>query len=125
MPTQPDKQIEDALRTYPLAEVPPGFSKNILERIKPQRPYAALKFRLTWLDYALGLFLSSLPAVGFVSWAFLPRQVLMRLQYQWLLLRSPALEPILVTSLIAMLILSALTLVVGIRFLIRPQRFSL
>jgi hypothetical protein len=123
MPTQPDILIEDALRTYPLAEVPPKFSARVIRQI--QTPHAALKFRLTWLDYALGLFLSSLPAVGFVSWAFLPRQFLMRLQYQWLLLRSPALEPILVTSLVAMLILSALTLVVSIRFLIRPQRFSL
>jgi hypothetical protein len=125
MPTQPDELIENALCTYPLAEVPPGFSKTILERIKPQRPYAALKFRLTWLDYALGLFLSILPAVGFVSWAFLPRQFFTRLQYQWLLLRSPAIEPIVITSLIAMLVLSALVLIVGIRFLIRPSRYSL
>jgi hypothetical protein len=65
------------------------------------------------------------PAVGFVSWAFLPRQFFTRLQYQWLLLRSPAIEPIVITSLIAMLVLSALVLIVGIRFLVRPRRFSL
>jgi len=125
MSTQNDELIENALRTYPLADVPHGFSKSVLEKIKPQRPYAALKFRLTWLDYALGLFMSSLPAIGFVSWAFLPREFFVSLQYQWFLLHSPAIEPIIITSAAAMLILSAVALVIGIRFLIRPQRFSL
>ncbi len=122
MPTQPDELIESALRTYPLAEVPPGFSKSVLEKIKPQRSYAPLKFRLTWLDYALGLFLSSLPAVGFVTWAFLPRQLFVSLQYQWRLLSTPAIEPIVITSVAAMTILSALVLIIGLGFLVRPQR---
>ena len=119
MPTPSDELIEAALRTYPLAEVPPDFSHRVMRQIQP--PHAALKFRLTWLDYALGLFLSSLPAVGFVSWAFLPRQFLMRLQYQWLLLRSPALEPLVTTFLVATAILSVLALMIGTRFLIRPR----
>jgi hypothetical protein len=96
-----------------------------LEKIKPQRSYASLKFRLTWLDYALGLFMSSLPAIGFVSWAFLPREFFVRLQYQWLLLRSPAIEPIVMISAAAMLILATLVLLLGLGFLIRPQRFRL
>ena len=123
MSAQPDELIENALRTYPLAYVPRNFSKRVMQQI--QTPHAPLKFRLTWLDYALGLFLSILPAVGFVSWVFLPQQFFTRLQYQWLLLRSPAIEPIVITSLIAMVVLSALVLIVGIRFLIRPHKFSL
>jgi hypothetical protein len=131
MNTPPNELIEDALRTYPLAEAPPGFSKSVLTRIKPQRRYAqvpqrgTLKFRLTWLDYALGLFMSSLPAIAFVSWAFLPRELFVRLQYQWLLLRSPAIEPIVMTSAAAMLVLAALMLLLGLGFLIRPQRFAI
>lgn len=125
MPTQPDELIENALRTYPLADVPPGFSRSVLTKIQTQRPHAALKFRLTWLDYALGLFMSSLPAIGFVSWAFLPRELFVRLQYQWLLLRSPAIEPIVMISVAAMLILATLVLLLGLGFLIRPQRFRL
>lgn len=125
MSTPTDDLIEDALRTYPLADVPPGFSRSVLTKIKPQRPYAALKFRLTWLDYALGLFLSSLPAIGFVSWAFLPREFFVDLQYQWHLLHSPAIEPIMVTSVAAIVVLLGLTLLVGLGFLIRPQRFRL
>jgi hypothetical protein len=123
MPTQPDELIENALRTYPMVDVPPNFSKRVMRQI--QTPHTALKFRLTWLDYALGLFLSILPVVGFVSRAFLPRQFWMRLQYQWLLLGSPAIEPVVITFLVAMLILFALALIVGIRFLIRPEKFSL
>jgi hypothetical protein len=125
MPEKPDELFEAALRAWPLAETPHGFSHSVLERIKPPRPHAQLKFRLTWLDYALGLFLSLLPAVGFVSWAFLPRDFFMRLQFQWLLLNSPAFAPVLTASLAAMLVLAALILIVGIQFLIRPQRFSL
>ena len=123
MPTQHDELIENALRTYPLADVPPDFSKKVMRQIQP--PHALLKFRLTWLDYALGLFLSMLPAIGFVSWAFLPRQFFMQIQYQWLLLSSPALEPLAITSLVAAAILSILALIIGVRFLIRPQKFSL
>jgi hypothetical protein len=128
MPTQPDEVIENALHTYPLAEVPTNFSIRVMRQIQqshtlvPQR--GRLKFRLTWLDYALGLFMSILPAVGFISWAFLPRQFFMRLQYQWLLLSSPAVEPVVIACLVAMLTISALGLIVGIRFLIQPQRFS-
>jgi hypothetical protein len=122
MPTQNDELIEDALRTYPLADVPQGFSKSILTKIKPQRPYAALKFRLTWLDYALGLFLSSLPAIGFVTWAFLPREFYMQLQNQQRLLYSPAIEPIVGVSITAMLVLTVLIILFGIGFLIRPQK---
>ncbi len=125
MSTPTDELIEDALRTYPLADVPHGFSRSVLAKIQPQRRYAPLKFRLTWLDYALGLFMSSLPAIGFVSWAFLPREFLVRLQYQWLLLHSPAIEPIVVTSVVAVLVLATMALLLGLGFLIRPQRFRL
>lgn len=119
MPTPPDELIENALRAYPLADVPANFSKRVMRQI--QTPHAPLKFRLTWLDYALGLFLSILPAVFFVSWAFLPRQFFMRLQYQWLLFSSPAFEPFVSTFLIAAAVLSVIALIIGMRFLIHPQ----
>jgi pheromone shutdown protein TraB len=125
MSNLPEDLIEDALRTYPLAEVPAGFSKTILEKIKPVRPHAALKFRLTWLDYALGLFLSMLPAVAFVSWAFLPRQVLLRLQYQWLWFNSPVFEPFITACLLAATLLLGISLVLGVRWLTRPSFASL
>lgn len=96
-----EKQLEDALRAWPLAETPDGFSAGVMERIGP-RPASvpaarsvALRFRLTWMDYALGLFLALFPALGFVAAASLPRTFVLYLRYQWLLLRSPAYEPVL------------------------------
>ena len=120
MSNLPEDLFEEALRSYPLAEVPPGFSRNILEKIQPPRPHASLKFRLTWLDYALGFFLSSLPVVFFVSWAFLPRQLLFRLQYQWLLFKSPAFEPFLAACLLAAVFFVGVSLILGVRWLTRP-----
>jgi hypothetical protein len=121
MPTLSDELIEDALRTYPLAEAPANFSSRVRRQIRPR--HASLKFRLTWLDYALGLFLSLLPAVFFISWAFLPWQLWMRLQYQWLLLSSPAFEPLVCTVLVAAAVFAVGILVAGTRYLIRPQAF--
>src|SRR5688572_30423521 len=100
MNIQPDDPIEDALRTYPLADVPPNFSKSVIRRVRAvdARPLA-LRFRLTWMDYALGFFLTLLPAVGFVIWAFLPRTALLHLELQWQLLQAGILQPVLAVSL--------------------------
>ncbi|RPH57091.1 MAG: hypothetical protein EHM81_12085 [Chloroflexi bacterium] len=111
--------IEDALRTYPLAELPPNFSKGVMRQIRPS--YASLKFRLTWLDYALGFFLSLLPLAWFVARATLPPQFLMRVQYQWLLLRSPAFEPVLITGIITLAVLLILVAAASLRYLFQPN----
>jgi hypothetical protein len=117
-------EFDNALSAWPMNEVPPDFSRNIMEKIKPRNSYAPLKFRLTWIDYALGLFLSLLPAVGFVSWACLPRQFLLRLQYQLLLLQAPIYEPILLITLGAVAILGIATFLIALRFLF-PRQVSL
>jgi hypothetical protein len=119
MNTPHDELIEAALRTYPLADVPPNFSRMVMRQIQKTQP--APKFRLTWMDYALGLFLCLLPVTGFVAWAFLPPQIFARLQYQWLMLSSPALEPVTVSLAVTALVLSMLALIAGMRWLIRPQ----
>ena len=119
MNTPTDELIEEALHSYPLADVPPNFSIRIMRQVRKSQP--APKFRLTWMDYALGLFLCLLPGTGFVAWVFLPRQILARLQYQWLMLSSPALEPVTVSLAVTALVLSMLALIAGMRWLIRPQ----
>jgi hypothetical protein len=121
MKPQTAELIESALRTWPLAETPPGFSKNVLEQIKPRPSHAPLKFRLTWMDYALGLFASSLPVLGIVSLSFLPRQAFIRLQYQLLLLQSPAYEPLLLFILGALGLLGLLVFLFSLRFLFNRQ----
>lgn len=118
--------IEDALRTYPLAELPPGFSQRVMRQIQPraaQTPQAVMPgFHLTWLDYALGFFLTLLPGIGYLCLASLPRQFFMRLQYQWLLLQSPAFEPYLLMTLAAFGLLLLLGFIATLGFFIRPQR---
>ena len=100
-----EKQLDDALRAWPLAEVPPGFSKNVMEQIESRQAtvqmsqVVGLKFRLTWMDFALGVFLSLLPALGLIAFLSLPRKLLLYLQYQWLLLQSPAFQPVLLAFL--------------------------
>jgi hypothetical protein len=121
MKPKTDELIESALRTWPLAETPPGFSKNVLGQIRPRSVYAPLKFRLTWMDYALGLFASLLPVLVFVTLALLPRQFFMRLQYQLLLLQSPAYEPFLLLSLGALGLLGVLAFLLSLRFLFNRQ----
>ena len=109
--------IEDALRTYPLADVPPNFSRMVMRQIQKTQPTP--KFRLTWMDYALGLFLCLLPVTAFVAWAFLPWQIFARLQYQWLMLSSPALEPVAISLAVTALLLAMLALIAGMRFVER------
>ena len=114
--------IEEALGTYPMVDVPPDFSKRVMEQIRltPTR----IGFHLTWMDYALGLFLSLIPALGFIVWAFLPRQFFMLLQYEWLVLQSPAYEPILLASLAAAGLCLILAFVASLSIFNRLQRIS-
>src|SRR3990172_3790901 len=96
-----EKQLEDALHAWPLTEVPSGFSKLVIEQIEPWQSGVQisqkikLKFRLTWMDFALGIFLSLLPVLGFFTFIALPRKFILYLKYQWLLLQFPAYEPVL------------------------------
>ncbi len=100
-----ERQLEDALRDWPLDEPPTGFTQSVMDRIGPRQasvPAArsvAPKFRLTWMDYALGLFLGLFPALAFAASAFLPKTFFLYLEYLWLLLRSPAYEPVLLALL--------------------------
>lgn len=73
--------VEDALRAWTRAQTPRGFSSRVLQRIE-KTPRAAIGFRLTWLDVALGLFTVSIPPVLLFIWNSLPLTILMRLQFQ-------------------------------------------
>ena len=85
-----EKQLEDALGAWPLKEVPTGFSKSVMEQIKPRQhdvqilSTSKLRFRLTWVDYILGISLSLLPVLGFIAFTLLPRKSILYVSYQWL-----------------------------------------
>jgi len=116
-----DDPIEDALRTYPLAETPLDFSKKVMQRITPP---PALRFRLTWMDYALGFFLALLPAVGFFIWVSLPPLALLNLEFQWQVVQASDLFPALAFSLAAAGTLLFSGLLFSVNLLFRPTALA-
>ncbi len=103
--------VEDALRSWPRAQTPRGFSSRVLQRIENTAPHAGgtLKFRLTWLDLALGLFTISIPPVFLFIWNSLPLTVLRRLQFRLSMLQSaPQIEALIVFGVLGLFGLTAL-----------------
>lgn len=80
--------VEDALQSWPRAQTPRGFSSRVLQRIENTAPHASLKFRLTWLDVALGLFAVLSPVAALFIWNSLPIPFVMRLQFGFSVLES-------------------------------------
>jgi hypothetical protein len=123
-----EEQLEDALQNWPLAEVPTGFSTAVMEKITPLKPSASVlpavkpKFRLTWMDLALGIFFSSLPMLGLVTLYSLPRKLILYLNYQWLLLQFPAPTPVLL-ALAGTILMLFLGLMLGLRYIL-PRQMS-
>lgn len=69
-PEQQNIEIEDALRTYPLASMPRDITADVLRRIRTAP--APRPFRLTWSDLALSLILSVCVAAIWFSLDHLP-----------------------------------------------------
>ncbi|MCI0521168.1 MAG: hypothetical protein L0Z70_13050 [Chloroflexi bacterium] len=102
-----DEQIEKALYAWPLAETPPGFRQSVLDRLKPRRAGIPVKFRLTWMDYALGAFFALLPLLGYLAYVTLPPRSLLYLKYQWMLLQSPAYAPLVAAAAVCAALIAA------------------
>ena len=75
--TERDRQqlaiVEDALRTYPLVDAPSDFSKAVMGHVHSLAPKP--RFRLSWLDYFLSLFLPGMAVTMLFVWWSLPSQV--------------------------------------------------
>lgn len=129
MNMQTDDPMDAALRSYPLAEAPTDLSKRIMQRVattpqwtKDGRSLAPrIRFRLTWMDLALGLFLLLIPVTALVIWVTLPPLVMLRLVFEWQMIESSGLLPILSVSLAIAggLLLSAV--VFSVSFVFRPE----
>ena len=119
MNPNPDELIEAALRTYPLAQVPANFFRRVMQQVRATPP--AQRFRVTWMDCALGFFLTLLPVLGFALWSFLPRQALLRLQFQWQLFQLGSIQPVVAISLGAAGVLLFLALFFSLNFFLRPR----
>lgn len=108
--------IEDALQTWPIAQAPHGFSHRVLQRMETAQQ-TALKFRFTWLDYALGLFAASLPFFVLFIWDLLPSSFTMQLTYRlFLLVNSPQSQSLAIYSLLGVAGVLALIALAAILF---------
>ena len=77
-----DAQVEDALRSYPLAEMPSSITLGVMARIQKETRPALV----TWNDFALSLVLAlSISAVFFAAQS-LPPIMLAKLRIQGILL---------------------------------------
>lgn len=110
-----DRIIDAAVRSYPFAPLPAGFTRRLMKRIRPQRP----AFRLALLDWLLpgffGLFgVSTVAAIlltlPLLDPLWLPR---LRLAYQVLLARM-AVMPDLISILLPLTALVGMGLLVGL-----------
>ena len=124
MNPQPEDIIEDALRTYPLADVPPNLSSKIMGQIraKSTRRFAPPRtpFRLTWMDFALAFFLTLIPLAALVTWLTLPRLAVLRLTFQWQLVQTSGVFPILIASLAVAGVLLLAAFIFSINLVLRP-----
>jgi hypothetical protein len=73
-----DAAIEDALRTAPLDNVPPGLYQAVMQQVQAQNlptqpvPFQKMGFRISWLDLALSLFGAGMLALTGLMWNWLP-----------------------------------------------------
>jgi len=81
--------VEAALQSWPVAQTPPGFSHRLHRRLEAARQ-PRLKFRFTWLDYALGLFTASATLLIFFVWKLLPDLFILQLTYRLFVLLNAA-----------------------------------
>ena len=93
-----DTLIDEALQTYPLALPPQNLKARIMRQVYQTQP--APKFRLTWMDYALGFFMTTLTGVALLVVPLIPVRFWLELRYAWILLQTPSMQPLLLTLLV-------------------------
>ncbi len=70
--------VEAAMRTYPLADTPPDFAGAVMSRVRAAAP--APRFRVSWLEVLVSLFVPGSGLLALVAWASLPAQTAAYLQ---------------------------------------------
>ena len=70
--------VDDALRAYPLASVPPTLAPAVMARVRVLSPTP--RFRLEWIDYALSLFAAGMVGLGLVIWQSISPQLVLDMQ---------------------------------------------
>ena len=76
--------LDDALRTYPLADTPPDFASRVMRRVRAESP--APRFRVTWRDYLISLLIPGTGLGLLLAWSSLPPQTAAYIQTRVVLL---------------------------------------
>ena len=109
------REVDDALRTYPLTPAPPTLSPRVMARLRSLTP--APRFRLAWIDYAISLFVTGMAALIFILWQSISplEAARARMQISFVLMHFPTalLWPALLGALLAM---TAALLAAGVVF---------
>jgi len=82
-PEQQDAIIEDAFRSYPLADMPRDVTLNVMSRI--QQVPAPRPFQVTWSDFAIALVISLCIGAFMFSIQNFPPLALMHIRIQGIL----------------------------------------
>ena len=113
-----EKEWDEALQTYPIVPAPKGFSNSVMKKVNSS--VARPKFHLSWFDYALTFFMTSMVGLTLVLENQLPREWTMLVRFQALILWERSMRFIPVLSLMGTLVLTLITTVAAILFWKRP-----
>ena len=83
IPNEQDHLIEDALRSYPLAQMPKDITETVVARIRNQ---PAPHFQIARTDYLMAIVLTLALGGIIIGFQFLPPIVLQQLRIQGILL---------------------------------------
>ena len=82
-PNEQENIIEDALRSYPLANMPRDITETVMSRIVRE---PAARFQLTRTDYLLAIVLTLVLGAILLGFQYLPPIVLLQMRIQGILL---------------------------------------
>ena len=78
--------LEVALETYPVISAPADFSKSVMKKVLLSEHMP--QFKLSWIDYALTLFATSMIFLLIFLWQLIPAQWIQIMRFQALAMRQ-------------------------------------
>ena len=111
---------DESLKTYPVVPAPKGFSNSVMKKVYASG--ARPKFHLSWFDYALTLFTTSMFGLLLILGNLLPREWTMLVRFQALILWERGTRLIPVLSLMGALVLILVAIAATVIFRKRPYR---
>ena len=112
-------ELEDALQTYPIISAPANFSKAVMNDVRASAPKQ--QFRLSWIDYALTFFGTSMIGLVLFLWQLVPTQWIMLARFQAFVLWERSIRFSQVPVLLVGCVLVILTVFFAMAFFRRPH----